>query len=358
MVRQTVFLVHGMGSHPSGWDKSFRKSFLGALRQWAPFDGVSAREIERDHVHFVPIEYDSVFEGYRERWRDGSRSVLNRARSESSEVGVVLDFLAQNAEEDAGFEDFFWSHLLDPLLWFSSKQARQACVAHVLAQVGAGLRDMYARERTNTAHVVAHSQGTSVIHDALIALRHWDGHEGLFDPAGHRWKTVAMVANVSRLLEARFKLDHNAPREAYKAYRSVLDPGRADTIVENFFNARHAADPFLMPRRFRPGNWPSFGYTDIEIVRFKDVKKVHDFEHYFEHPSVHLPILRSILGRQGMGTQAEISRVWNEYIQRHPTAASIEFDHLRDLFGRDPDAKLKVQKLATYLWAAWKELSA
>lgn len=357
MIKQYVFLFHGMGKQVKGeWHKPFIESFHSALQHYSPYKGLSKKKIEEEHFKFIPINYDSVFEGYRKRWKKNANGVRDRVAAENKEIGRVFEWLGTSIEDDDKVETIFWDSLLDPLIWYGLPEARQAVVAKVNTQIGAALKTMYAEERTNTAHILAHSLGTSVMHDSLISLRHFPDHEGLFDPASHKWRTIGMIANVSRLLESKFKLDANIPRNAYKAYNSILNPGSADSICANYVNVRHRADPFTMPRRFNPGDWPTNAYSDIETVRFNDIKLVHSFTHYMENPRVHLPLIRLISGRVVLGTGPEIKKVWNEYIEKYPQSASIEFDSFRNLFSNDPDKKLDIKKLAKFLYEVYKEL--
>ena len=71
MARAYVFLVHGVGKHETEeWADPWKKALLDDLRRYAPYREKTAEEIERDDIAFVPISYDSVFEGFRTRWGD------------------------------------------------------------------------------------------------------------------------------------------------------------------------------------------------------------------------------------------------------------------------------------------------
>ncbi|MHC5072806.1 MAG: hypothetical protein ACYTGO_20220, partial [Planctomycetota bacterium] len=116
-------------------------------------------------------------------------------------------------------------------------------------------------------------------------------------------------------------------------------------------------DPFTWPRRFKPGDWPTFAYSDVETERFKDVKKVHDFEHYFANPRVHIPLLRLITGRVAMGTANEVTKAWNDFMDAYLVSTSELFDNLRGLFGGDQDRKLSTVDTIKYLYETFKLMS-
>jgi hypothetical protein len=345
-----------MGEHAANWHRPYVDAVVAAARHYEPFASRTKEEVEREFFEFVPISYDSVFEGYRNRWRTGAGTVAERITAESATVGKIFTTLAESAGSEDGIEGFFWSHLLDPLLWHTLKEARCAAVAQVVEQLAQGVKTMYAEERTNTAHVVAHSLGTSVVHDALVALRFWDGHEGVFDPKSHKWISVSMVANVSRFLEARVKVDPHLHREDFKVYRSVLNPGDAGSIVDRYWSYAHELDPFTRPRHFHPGNW-TVGYQRIVPERTNEVMAVHDFDHYLANPRVHIPLLREISGRPALCTGPEMTKVWNDFVEANPVTATQVFDAAKAIFDDDPEQKLTATEAIRYLYEVFEVLS-
>ncbi|MBI1380319.1 MAG: hypothetical protein GC161_04445 [Planctomycetaceae bacterium] len=356
-MKQYVFLVHGMGEHQANeWQRPYIDAIVAAARNYEPFASRSKEEVESEFFEFVPISYNSVFDEYRTRWKTGSGTVAARITAESNTVGKIFEALAESAGSEEGVEGFFWSHLLDPLLWHTLKEARCAVAADVVEQLGKGVQRMYAEERTNTAHIVAHSLGTSVVHDALVALRFWNGHEGLFDPRSHKWVSVSMVANVSRFLEARIKVDPHLHLEDFKVYRSVLNPGDPGAIVDRYWSYTHELDPFTRPRHFHPGNWTK-GYHRIVAERTNRVEAVHDFDHYLANPRVHIPLLREITGRPAMCTGPEMAKVWNDFVDANPVTATQVFDAAKAIFSDDPEQKMSAADAIRYLYEVFEVLS-
>lgn len=358
MPRQHVFLVHGMGEHRKGeWHKPFVKVIVDTLTRYGAYKGMSQADIEADHLHFLPVTYDDVLSDYRERWQHLGGEMAERVSEESQEMGDALRALSDSAATRSGLEGFFWTHLLDPLLWHALPVARMRVVAEVTDQIGKGLMAMNGAERTSAAHIVAHSLGTSVTHDSLVALRWWSGHGGLFDPERHVWQTVAMVANVSRLFEATFKLDNEHDLEEFRVYESVLNPRVDGSICRKYFNVHHEVDPFTWPRRFRPDDCLGGGGEDVEVFRVRKPSQVHDFDHYFEDPNVHLSILSHLTRKAGsLCTQPEVDAAKEKFENDFPLDSSAKFDNLRVLLGADPNSELSFTDLAKYMYAAMKEL--
>ena len=86
MTKQYVFLVHGMGLMEAGWHEPFVKAIVDAMRNYPPYDEMDAGEITDTLMHFIPVSYDSVFDGYRERWAQLTGDDIADEISEESRV--------------------------------------------------------------------------------------------------------------------------------------------------------------------------------------------------------------------------------------------------------------------------------
>lgn len=119
----------------------------------------------------------------------------------------------------------------------------------------------------------AHSLGTSVAHDAPHALWTTEFAGGVrIDPADVKAAFVMMVANVSRLLQTDADV-----------LTSAVQTGQASNPERgclNFLTARHALDPFTIPRMFDPMEWPDEEtvnqgrYQSIRVNHFRD-RNIH-----------------------------------------------------------------------------------
>jgi hypothetical protein len=360
MAKKYVFLAHGMGTFQTGWDAPFREAVLKALMNYSPFSAMTAAQIEATHIKFVPLTYDNVLDGFRQRWKDAADEVTPALAAEWPEGQGLFSALTDSGNAQGVPKGFFWSHLLDPLLWYTLPTARMRVISEVISHLIDDLAEMYTQENDNTSYVIAHSLGTSVVHDSLVALR-WMPQKflggktipNIFKPGLHKWKAVATIANVSRLLQARQTPDAAVSVDKFDPEHSVLAPGMNASICDVFLNARHRIDPFTWPRQFAP-KW-SLNYVNVETVEFNKIDAVHDFEHYIANPKVHVPLFRLMYGSE-MCAQDEQAGVQTAFDAAYPHHADTELSNLRGLFNSDINLVLSPQLLGEYLHAAAKEL--
>ncbi|MEM7231094.1 MAG: hypothetical protein AAF517_02900 [Planctomycetota bacterium] len=356
MSRKYLFMVHGIGMHANDWDAKWRTAVLAALKRYAPYSGMSDEELDQE-IEFVPIGYDSIFEELRNEWGDAAGMLNDSGVVSNKPLTKAIEWVQDHGTEDSELSQFFWDNVLDVLLWYVFPICRARVIAHVAEQLATGAKAMYSEnEGTNTAHVLAHSMGTSVAHDSLVSLRYGEEiHEGAFDSTQHKWRSVFMISNTSRLLRTYTKISDDVDLDEYAPYTSNLKPGsRASAICMRYANVYHRADPITWPRRFAPSGWP-FSYFDIETVRYDDLKEVHDLENYLANPKVHLPLLRSVFQRDSLGTGEEIEAAIKEFERDHPHHAADEFAELRGLLNGDHDKKMNARELAAFLIKAFKE---
>jgi hypothetical protein len=360
MSRPYVFLVHGVGQHPSdSWADGWRSTLVGELRRYAPFKSLAPEAIEAEHVRFVPIGYDAVFEGFRQRWGDLAAALSDNAVIEQSDAHEAIEWVAENSTTDNSYAKFFWEKALDALLWAAFPLARGQAIASVAEQLTRGIGEMLDENgSTDGAHCIAHSLGTSVLHDALVSLTFaQDIHQAVFDPAHFRWQSISMVANTSRLLRARKDLSSQADLADYRPYGSILRPGLPRSITHLYLNFRHQVDPITWPKMFDPFDWDKNFYSDTVLRHFSKVEQVHDFAHYVAHPSVHLALWRTILKRNWLGTKAEVDAVSRDYVGRHPNTTDSVFGDLKALIGGQTDRDMSAKQIVEFLVRAYKELS-
>lgn len=343
-----VFLVHGMGEHAAGWSAAWQARLEENAKLFSPyFEGT--RKLA-DDVEFVEVVYDSVFEkDYRQRWKD-----LAGALQDSALPAAIKPALSELAQvESAKLPEFAWTHLLDPLLWFGLGQARQAVIAKVNKELTKGAKR--AQAAGAQLHILAHSLGTSVVHDSLLCLA--ADAPKVFDPerGGKRWKTLVTVANVSRMLNATESPSDSLPTSAFRPHFSRVRPG---DLVGDFVNVRHRVDPFTFPRTFAP-DWTNPGVLTLEPDRFDELLQVHDLETQFDHPLVARECLRRITGRATLGAKPEqLDAAWKRYQQRYGKSGTFAFQNLSALLAPDANRDLGLGELARYLTTYAKEVLA
>lgn len=356
MSRTYVFLIHGVGKQsPGTWFEDWRTQFVAELRRYSPFDQLEEDEILERHLHFIKIGHDEVFEGYASRWGHLAGALVDSDVLQQADLLESLRWVERNSEHTGDVDRFLWDNVLDAVLWQGFPQARAAVIARVAEQLVTGLQELLQESQTLArAHCVAHSLGTSVLHDALISLSNLQ--QDIFDPASFQWNSVTMVANTSLLLKANKDLNSRQDLETYHPYRSALRPGLASSITHRLINVRHRLDPITWPRRFAPFGWEAGSYVPIDIEHFNDPLRVHDFSHYLRHPNVHLHMLRAFLGQPSLGSTLEVRKVSREFVQEFPRTRGEPFPELARLAG-DGETALGTLALAKYLSKAYGVLT-
>ena len=359
---QHIFLVHGIGKHGTGWSESWQKTFLDRLATYSPFRSATPEEV-REVCQFVEITYDDTFEGIRTEWSDLGGALTG---VKSNLAFVTLLQKLDSSSPNSSFEKFFWENMLDVALWFGFKEARSAVIANLVAQLTKELQQRLAgtsaadRPNLSNFHVIAHSLGTSVIHDALVSLSRSKVTAPDYGTKLFRFQNLVTVANVSLAMESPFDLDPNLPSDAYRALSSNVCPSTLksrDAVCRNYVNVRHELDTVTWPRMsdplsLDPNDWKAPEYLQVLESRFLDISHVHDLEHYFASPRVHVPVFRRIFGNTvggvDLGTEDETKqavKIWQETSFDGGSPASL----VRSLFDGDRVKKLTLVELIDLL---------
>jgi hypothetical protein len=301
MAPHILFFVHGMGEHDDKWH-------LPGLAQlkasFASYETLRHRAFD-DVFTSIPIVYDDILKTSRERanadfvaFRTAVLADIGNDDATSSALGKELD---KYHDLIGGSDNFVWTHILDVILYRFSNSMRMGIDVSVAEQIIRGLNE----HDHVTWSILAHSLGTSVTHNSLNSLYNTgfpnapNGPIAPLSPIESRCNTLAMIANVSRVLQ----------RTGAKVYETCVKPGSASAgrLCSFYLNARHKLDPFTIPKPFDPDLWPdpaTFSTQRYQHIRpshihFEntDLPRVHAFDHYLCNPRVHVPLYRSILGR-------------------------------------------------------------
>src|SRR5690606_6652928 len=231
------------------------------LASYSPFRSMEAKEREAA-VDLVPLSYDSIFEGFRTSWSDLAGAIAAVRGAGELPLLDVLEHLEHldSSDPQSDFEKLFWENLLDVALWFGSKIARSVAIKEVVRQLTNELGARIAPDGSNADafHVIAHSLGTSVIHDSLVALALSAPTRDAYGPSIFRFQTLTTIANVSSVMQSPFDLDSNLGPDAFKVYRSVVRPShllRDASVCRELLNVRHELDPVTWPSMFEPLGW-------------------------------------------------------------------------------------------------------
>lgn len=292
-----LFLVHGMGAHPDGWEQPV-VSKLAEL--YDRYEALSRKPIA-DRLSIVPIGYDAIFREILKEWAEANEEIGSKADElEAGQVSQLVSWLQQG-----DLDDFAWSHAADVLLYRGFSLVRERVkVAVALAMA----RDIaVAIEADEPWSVLAHSLGTAITHDSLHALftsaiPSADLPTG-FAPHQAQANVVCTLANVSRALQT-------VP-PAYDSAVKPGPPGAGGRGCQLFLNFAHKLDPFLVPEPFDPIVWPDGKSTDEvffpRIPRLEHIHRVdvHSWLHYLEHPRVHIPLFRALTWKAAITQQEE-----------------------------------------------------
>lgn len=304
MARHVLFCIHGMGEHGEDWHEAGIKVLRAAFSEYELI-----AELDFDETFDpVPLVYDDILAGARARanadfaaFRGAVLGDLSNAgEAARGEVESRLDGIGQLI--GAGDDGFLWTHVLDVVLYRFARTMRMG----IDVSIAEKLMGKLAGGGHASWSVLAHSLGTSVAHNVLNSLYNTGfpnapgGPLEPLDPVETRCRTLAMIANVSRVLQ----------RQGAKVYESRVRPGSATAgrLCAYYLNARHKLDPFTVVRPFDPDVWPdavTFNRDRYQAlrpghIRFSPsgLRRVHDFDHYLMNPRVHVPLFRSILGRR------------------------------------------------------------
>jgi hypothetical protein len=311
MAKQIIFLAHGMGSWPADWSKTFREQLK---EHYNKYQYSALYEFDKLFT-FEELKYNDLFDKLRKQWAQGAQAVLDQMAGLPASAATNI----ANLYAGAGGDEFVKTHVLDVLLY------------RFVDTVGAAIRETLAAQITDVLHkaaakgdevrwsVIAHSLGTSVVHDTLHTLYSPDGPYQL-PTAVNRVKVLMMVANVSRVLENRALFG-----EAGDVYRSIVRPtlDKEKGACDYYVNVRHQWDPIPMPQRFNPADdWPDIEsrlgkrYRYIPISAFASAD-IHGLEHYFGDPRVHIALFR-LLNFPEFITQKEEEEAILEYERNTP----------------------------------------
>lgn len=309
--KPVVLLVHGMGSATPPDPK--KKKLGSAGQEFVKCANKALRRYPRHknddikkHVDIREFYYNDIFEKIRKEMADTAKSMSDR-------LGVIGGMHGQSFlpkfvgdltgwEQRFGDDEFFYTHWLDVI--FYSTFIGGAIRARFAAQLAKLIKEV----GNKRIHVVAHSLGSAVVHDALAKLY----PPGGIPPAGapdffsvedDQLESVWMISNVCRIINTIAKLsDPLNPETTVKP-----GPGGCTKLLAN---VRHELDPFTMIRCFDPpndGEWISTTTYKLKYLRIiNDIvieANTHSFVQYMEDPGVAFPLFRVLMGSKFKATK-------------------------------------------------------
>lgn len=287
-----VFGLHGMGEHGPGWSKGL---FDALDRAVADFQ-YSAIQTElkakkkasvKDLVDFQEICYGGVFQNLLKNWAKNATDAIQRAQNlpEQQKIERGAGWLERNGDPNDGF---VWTHLMDVFFWLTSSYVRAMVKNEVAAVLSAQVAARRKKDKGNRVQVslVAHSLGTAVARDTLNDMYSGGWVTQRWSPDYVKLDSYHAIANVCELLSF----------DGVSVYDGYVRPtGGGQSAVTYFNDYRHRLDPFTFVRPFKPEGWSHDLYDQVGVQHIRGAN-VHAIEHYVQHPSVHIRMLRSWFG--------------------------------------------------------------
>jgi hypothetical protein len=294
---RVILLVHGMGVHGADWATDAKVGLTRAAKAYM-LDGMLGDTIAKNNVAIRTVEYDTQFTQILARWGNDSRALADYIKTNALSVPANLIGWLKNA--DGTENNFIWTHLVDVILYRFFSEITTSIRVHVMQQIATVWNEALAIDGTARITVVAHSLGTSVVHDSLALLSTTPpaGCDG-FLAGDRRFAGIFMVANVSRELET-----------TPLVYDSTIAPPSvrgSQAYCAQLFNVHHELDPFTAPRRFKPA-WGGDDYSDIRTTAIREFN-THSFERYIDDPRFHIPLFRSVFGYDAVSESAATAAV-------------------------------------------------
>jgi hypothetical protein len=277
MAKQLIILVHGMGSHSSG---NMLKEFKKALADRAEAFGISDLAFLKK-VDYEEFNYSEYFDIIRWQFAENAQArkkgfgYLAGMGFEEKLIGQLTTF-----ESNFGKDEFYYTHWLDVILYstlYFGEKIRLDFI-HFFEKA----RKEYDHKNI---HILCHSLGTAVVHDALAKYYRIDSDpfDDIPDLKTGNFNIASLwtFANVSRMVNLLNGLtDPN---------HSTVVTGK-DGCTSNFFNIRHAYDPFTW---FKTYDRKMNNSTRFMNRVFKKIN-THDFAEYVTEPKVARAIMNFI----------------------------------------------------------------
>ena len=273
MTKPILIMTHGMGSSTSA---SFKKevvdAFQHAYNQYPSFENKDIEEL----IDIEVIEYNSILETHRQAMAEEAASVASvLAGIPGQNVTQELTTKLTQYTEKFGADKFFYTHLLDVLFY-------RFTVLGELCRIRVGKAIIKAVQERGAAnvHILGHSLGTAVVHDALASAYSEgfdiDNEITALSPEMHKLASVHFVANVARVLESFVNVE-----------QSIVKPHTGCTYAYREY--RHRYDPFTRVRPFNPPASPPWQPEPYKLIQTNRIAQLntHDVAHYIKNPAVH-----------------------------------------------------------------------
>ena len=288
--KHKIFFVHGVGDDAGKWSTRIREDFEKLFDSYPrPPGGQPFAAMFETHE----VLYNDLFDAWRQRIAQDAGKALKELAAGGLPNETILRLF--QAGQAAGGGGFFRTHALDVLQY----RFLELIDMPVRVAVDKAIKSELPNNEFGVPvgwSVIAHSLGTSVVHDMLHQVFNPASAEEnatLFQP-----RAVLMLANVSQLLHNPKVL--GAGVDAYKSF--VRPRARtSDGACRYLLSAANRLDPIAFAGDYDPpADWRAQAgdrFLDLEFTAFPKSRNVHGYAEYLAHPAVHIPLFRTLTDR-------------------------------------------------------------
>ncbi len=325
MAKNLLLVAHGMGVHAAGWEQEVRKKLEEVAGRYAAFQPDATRLW--NEVELQPVSYDGILSDALAQWKANAGGVMDFVAKNKLPDAGNLDWLGVLAQQDG---EFLWNSAGDVVVYRFFRLFRERIRSRVMREIADKVFADPGRHFRDCT-IVAHSLGTSVVHDSLQVLGTAPiaGLANALSPPNERFRSIFMLANVSRLIESDVE-----------AFRSIVRGGSQNdtkSYCTRFHSFRHELDPFCVLKPFTPP--PADFDPQFNLIRQLShyrAMDIHGFEHYLDHPRVHVPLINSACG---------VDRITPD----ERDAALAGYAKFDGMFAAVPEIQASVQELRTQI---------
>jgi len=337
-----LIVVHGMGSNPPGWSDSIVQKLDSVASRYSAF---STGAPFSKQCTIREVRYDGVFERHIEDM--GAKAAEFKKFQDEHHVPLpkLMEWLT-GPTLPSQQQSFFWSTLMDAILYRAFAVVRDEVRAVTMAQI---VSHCTANMRSGAvqASILAHSLGTAVVHDTLqlLATKPQLGNDSFTAAAGWHFESLFMLADVCRLGPPKLIDLPDADAGYLVRPRSAGTPGDlASFYCNSLYSFRHEFDPFVRWAPFLPKNWGD-DFDNPTPLKPVCQANVHGFDHYLDNPVVHVPIINDVLGFSAISTKEALEAVAH-YPPSNPVMCTDQVNQLQSLVSQLPDAGQDLEQMA------------
>lgn len=277
MEKQLVVLVHGMGTHPKG---NIKQEFTTALGDRAKSFGLQDNTF-LNNVDYFEFNYSEYFDAVRKQFSENAQA-RKKGFSHLAGKGFEEKLLNQltTFESKFGRDEFFYTHWLDVILYSTMYFGEKLRV-----DFSSLLDKKISKYDHKNIHIVCHSLGAALVHDALAKYYRSDANpfDNIPDKKVGEFNISSLwtFANVSRMV--------NIINNLIDPYNSTVVTG-IQGCTSRLINIVHAYDPFTWFKTYDRDMTPKERVSIDTIREFN----THDFYEYITEPRISREILKTI----------------------------------------------------------------